>query len=320
MFTKVDEYKLTKNGTEYAYVSLFIYALTSELKAEIELKNGNKFQINLFKGENVEKFKLRIQKEIQQRLNYTNIEEKSYFSESRKSDEYLLHKLKNMKINGKFATKKTELDKNYKKEAYGYLKIKRPKDYLYESGIFSDEILREDSNVDYSKILDDVNLDNYQKEVLEYFIIPNRISILKISLNEEYFKDEFPVDFLYRHKHISPSLIKIKEYFDSEYPFYFMKGGRNLTKGLNLGNNVFINILSYPKWFYHSFPDIAYWIFLESGGSVLEMKYDSNKELLTDKIGEINLDLLKEIVDSFLHLKGYFECSTIDFKNFNNYI
>jgi hypothetical protein len=173
--------------------------------------------------------------------------------------------------------------------------------------------LKEDSNINHSELLNDPELDEYQRNIFKSLIVPNKMSFLKMSLNEEYFKDEFPVDFMHNHKHISPSLKKIKDFFSEEYPFYFMKGGKKLTKALVIGKGTFENILSYPKWFYHTFPDIANWIFLEGGASKLSSHFGDDSTKLTDEYGEIRLEILEEIVESFKVAKKGLECSIIKF-------
>jgi hypothetical protein len=110
------------------------------------------------------------------------------------------------------------------------------------------------------KILDDDKLDLYNdlllddkipenfKDLIRYFLIPNKVSILKYTLNKEYYEDPFPVDFRNNHKHIAPSLKKIKE-------------------------NPFDIAMGYPSWFFIAFPDVAFWAMKGDGLELIKKRF-----------------------------------------------
>ena len=83
--------------------------------------------------------------------------------------------------------------------------------YLIKSGVFEQKILDDDKLDLYNDLLLDDKIPENFKDLIRYFLIPNKISILKYTLNKEYYEDPFPVDFRNNHKHIAPSLKKIKE-------------------------------------------------------------------------------------------------------------
>lgn len=63
MYIKSHSYSLSKFGEPHAFVVIKINPLTFKLKAEIELKNGRKFEI-LSNGETNEQFENSIEREI----------------------------------------------------------------------------------------------------------------------------------------------------------------------------------------------------------------------------------------------------------------
>ncbi len=112
--------------------------------------------------------------------------------------------------------------------------------YLIKSGVFEQKILDDDKLEHYNNLLCDEEIPKNFKDLILYFLIPYKISILKYSLNKEYFADPFPYDLHNKHKHIAPSLTKIKE-------------------------NQFDIPMGYPSWFFIAFPDVALWVMKGEG-------------------------------------------------------
>jgi hypothetical protein len=79
---------------------------------------------------------------------------------------------------------------------------------LIKSGVFEQKILDEDKLDLYNDLSRDDKIPENYKDLIRYFLIPNKISILKYNLNKEYYENPFPVDFHNNHKHIAPSLKK----------------------------------------------------------------------------------------------------------------
>ena len=186
-------------------------------------------------------------------------------------------------------------------------------DYLYQSGLLEESILRDDSLFDHSLLLNEPDLDETATNLFISFLVPNKLSPLKINFNQEYFTEPHPIGFFIEGRHISPSLIKVTEFIQNQCPTYFINGGRLLTKVFLINKSIFENILSYPKWFYYWFPDVAKWIFLEGGAKKLELHFGNDVSKLIDNFEEIKLEILKEIVDSFKIVNNGLECEIIEF-------
>jgi hypothetical protein len=186
-------------------------------------------------------------------------------------------------------------------------------DYLHQSGLFEESILRDDSLFDHSELLNDPEIDEATKNLFIIFFFPNKLSPLKISFNQEYFNDPQPTSFFIEARHISPSLIKVTKFIQDQCPTYFMNGGKRLAKAFLIYKSIFENILFYPNWFYHCFPDVAKWILLEGGAKKLELHFGNDPSKLIDNFEEIKLEILKEIIDSFKVVNNGFECEIIEF-------
>ena len=72
--------------------------------------------------------------------------------------------------------------------------------YLIKSGVFEQKILDDDKIDLYNDLLRDDKIPENYKDLIRYFLIPNKISILKYTLNKEYYENPFPVDFHNNHK------------------------------------------------------------------------------------------------------------------------
>ena len=146
--------------------------------------------------------------------------------------------------------------------------------YLIKSGIFENKILDEDNLEDYNELLHDNEIPDFYKDLVRYFLLPYKISLLKFTLNKEYYEDPFPVDLQYDHKHIAPSLKKIKE-------------------------NPFDIAIGYPKWFFIAFPDVALWAMKGAGLELIERKFKNlNEEDVIDG-SHIKATILNDIIGMY---------------------
>lgn len=64
--------------------------------------------------------------------------------------------------------------------------------YLIKSGVFEQKILDDDKLDHYNDLLCDDKIPENFKDLIRYFLIPYKISILKYTLNKEYYEDPFP--------------------------------------------------------------------------------------------------------------------------------
>jgi hypothetical protein len=143
--------------------------------------------------------------------------------------------------------------------------------YLIKSGVFEQNILNDDKLDHYNDLLRDNEIPENFKDLIRYFLIPYKISILKFTLNKEYYENPFPVDFHNNHKHIAPSLKKIKE-------------------------NPFDIAMGYPSWFYVAFPDVALWAMKDDGLELIEKRFKNlSEEELVDG-NHIRANLLNDII------------------------
>src|SRR5690554_3168750 len=127
-----------------------------------------------------------------------------------------------------------------------FFKKKSSKDcYLLSSKVFDNKTLNNKKLEDFDRILTNPDTDPYFKKVINLFLKPYNISLLKWTLNDEYFKHPFPVDLHHNHRHIAPSLKRIKE--DS-------------TK----------RAMGYPSWFYAAFPDVLEWAAQNPGYEIVD--------------------------------------------------
>jgi hypothetical protein len=143
--------------------------------------------------------------------------------------------------------------------------------YLIKSGVFEQKILDDDKIDLYNDLLRDDKIPENYKDLIRYFLIPNKISILKYTLNKEYYENPFPVDFHNNHKHIAPSLKKIKE-------------------------NPFDIAMGYPSWFFIAFPDVAFWAMKGDGLELIKKRFKnlSEEELIDGN--HIRANLLNDII------------------------
>ena len=156
--------------------------------------------------------------------------------------------------------------------------------YLLSANVFDKKTLNNKDWDDYDKMLAEPDTDPYFKQVITMFFIPYKISFLKWTLNDEYFKNPFPVDLKYNHRHIAPSLKRIKE--DS------------LKRAMG-----------YPNWFYAAFPDVLEWAAQRQGFEVVNTllsKY-SDEELIDGN--KLSLVVLVDIVNAYINTtKQPLEC------------
>ena len=105
--------------------------------------------------------------------------------------------------------------------------------YLRQSNKFSESMIEEDNLSKYDDLLTNSRLSTEFRNVISNFLIPYNISILKYTLNKEFFEDKTPSYVRLDRSHYAPSLRNLKE----KQMFAF----------------------GYPQWFYVAFPDVAYW-------------------------------------------------------------
>ena len=147
--------------------------------------------------------------------------------------------------------------------------------YLIESKVFDKKTLDEDALELYNDFLNYSTISDYNKLVIEEFLLPYNISPLKWTLNEGYFSDPFPVDLENNHSHIAPSLKILKE------------NPLNRAQG-------------YPTWFYIAFPDVALWAMGKEGFSIISDKFKNytEEQLIEGKF--IRPEFLNEVIQMYL--------------------
>jgi hypothetical protein len=143
--------------------------------------------------------------------------------------------------------------------------------YLIKSGVLEQKTLDEDNLDHYNDILRDVEVDQQFKDLIRYFLIPYKISILKFSLNQEYYQNPYPIDFENNHRHIAPSLKKIKE-------------------------NPLDVAMGYPSWFFIAFPDVALWAMKGEGVELVVRKFKNFSEEELVEGNYIRTHLLNDII------------------------
>lgn len=143
--------------------------------------------------------------------------------------------------------------------------------YLIKSGVFEQKIIDEDIMDDYNDLLRDKEISDFYKDLIRYFLIPYNISLLKFTLNKEYFENPYPIDFQHNHKHIAPSLKKIKE-------------------------NPFDIAMGYPSWFIIAFPDVSLWVMKGAGLELIKnrLKNLSEEELVDGN--HLRSNILNDII------------------------
>ena len=132
--------------------------------------------------------------------------------------------------------------------------------YLLKSGSFEQKILDDDKLELYNDLLRDNKTSDNIKDVIRGFFIPYKISLLKFSLNKEYYENPHTVIFYNNDKHIAPSLKKIME-------------------------NQFDIAMGYPSWFIIAFPDVVLWVMQGDGFEIINKRF---KNLTDDEIGDGN--------------------------------
>jgi hypothetical protein len=151
--------------------------------------------------------------------------------------------------------------------------------YLIASKVFEKKILDDDSLSIWNDHLNDPEAPDDQKFLIINFLLPYKISVLKFLLNKDYWEDPFPVDFTNNHKHIAPSLKKIKE---SRYDI----------------------ALGYPDWFFVAFPDVAFWAMKGPGKSLIMSKFKNYPEEKLSDGNYLRPNLLNEIIKMYLNNTG----------------
>lgn len=155
----------------------------------------------------------------------------------------------------------------------------KDKCYLITSNAFEKKVLDEDSLSLYNGILNDEKASGYFKDLIIKFLLPFKISLLKFSLNKEFYEDPFPVN-IHNNIQVAPSLKIIKE-----NPFDYIS-------------------LGYPSWFYMAFPDVALWAMNGEGQILIKNKFKKySEDELTDG-NHIRANLLKYIIKLYLSKTG----------------
>lgn len=147
--------------------------------------------------------------------------------------------------------------------------------YLLKSGVFEKKIQDDDNLEQYNDILHDDEASNNFKDLIRYFLIPYKISILKYTLNKEYYEDPFPIDNHNNHKHIAPSLKKLKE-------------------------NPLEIAMGYPSWFLIAFPDVSLWVMKGDGFEIIKNRFEKCTEEELSDGNHIRLNLLNDIIKLYL--------------------
>lgn len=156
--------------------------------------------------------------------------------------------------------------------------------YLLSANVLDKETLNDSNWDNYDKHLQDPDIDPYFEKVINLFLKPYNISFLKWTLNNEYFKNPFPVDLKNNHRHIAPSLRKIKE---------------DTTR----------RAMGYPNWFYAAFPDVLDWAAQDLGYEIVAnlLRNYSEEELVDGN--HLRLEVLVEIVNAYIEkAKKPLEC------------
>lgn len=153
--------------------------------------------------------------------------------------------------------------------------------YLTKSDAIKPEMIEDDKLNNYHDLLQDEEIPDSFKNIIKRFLLPYRISILKYSLNNEYFNKSThflslpPPDLIHKHSYIAPSLKQIKE------------NPMNMAMG-------------YPSWFYIAFPDVYLWASKGYGSTLITNKYKSFKEIEFVSDGIIRLEILDDIIKLYL--------------------
>ncbi len=162
--------------------------------------------------------------------------------------------------------------------------------YLKNSGVLEQEILDQDTMENYNDYLDNPKIPCFFKGLIKNILIPYKISLLKFIFNTEYFEKPYPADFLYDHKHIAPSLKKIKE------------------ESIDIP-------MGYPNWFVVVFPDVALWAIKGSGKSVVKNKLKNLSAKDLDDSNHLRVHLLEYIVELYLRKTNKpLECKNINYE------
>jgi hypothetical protein len=143
--------------------------------------------------------------------------------------------------------------------------------YLIKSGVLKQKTLDDDKIDQYNDLLQDKETPDFFKDLIRNFLIPYKISPLKFTLNKKYYEDPFPMDLEHDHKHIAPSLKKIKE-------------------------NPWDIAMGYPSWFFVAFPDVALWVMKGAGLEIIKSRFKnlSAEELIDGK--HLRANLLNDII------------------------
>jgi hypothetical protein len=162
-------------------------------------------------------------------------------------------------------------------------------DYLIKSELGDTDGLEADNNLEsYEELLSDEDTPQSSKELIINFLLPYKISLLKFTLNQEYFEQDSFLDDIRDYEYIAPSLKEIK------------------------CNRHYI-VSAYPEWFYSAFPDVVIWSQIEPGEESLKKMFFSLPEGYTIEMGHFKTDLLKRIVDTYLEdTNNLLECQVIN--------
>lgn len=126
----------------------------------------------------------------------------------------------------------------------------------------------------------DVETDIEFKEVIEDFMIPYKISVLKYSFNAEYY--QYPYTQIgFQEENVAPSLKIIK-------------------------NNSRYKVRFYPSWFYVAFPDVLKWAVDPADGFPEVEAYLMQFPALP--LGEQKHNCLKQIIEMYYSKHQSLEC------------
>lgn len=165
-----------------------------------------------------------------------------------------------------------------------YLILNDP-DYLIKSNKFDNEILKNENYNDwYRKVLRN-DIIPETKTIILKFLIPYKISKIKLELNEEFLSN--PYMYMFDNRDIiSPSLLMLQK-----ETLTFPPG--------------------YPNWFYCAFPEVAWWVVEGSGTEFMITNYGNSpaSEFMDGQY--VKSSIIKQLIEAYFEKTGNkLECTT----------
>lgn len=151
--------------------------------------------------------------------------------------------------------------------------------YLLQADYLDQEILDSEKMLSWEEILADERTDEEFEEAIKDFLIPYRISVLKYSLNRDYYENPYQ-KLGSQDKHIAPSLKIIRDDFKYKVRFY-------------------------PSWFYIAFPDVLKWAVDPNEGWP---KVETILKPFSEVLLENQNHLLNKIIELFYNERQSLEC------------